>query len=92
MQTKIHYFGQLYTVTGKKSEDVEIRKDTSLRRLLISQAEVYGDGFRTIVLDEESKIRPSAIVVLNGKMAAKDKDTVLNDGDEIKLLTAIAGG
>jgi len=92
MRVKILYFGQLYTVTKKKSEDIEIAEDITLRSLLIDRASIYGDSFRTMVFDNDFNLRPSIIIVLNDKMAAKDKEVELQDGDEIKLLTAIAGG
>lgn len=47
---------------------------------------------RAIVFDAGRRLRPSLIVLVNGQPVSKETPRPLKDGDQITLLTAIAGG
>ena len=55
-------------------------------------ADSYGKTFRHIVFDDSGDVRLSMIILVNGSTIKTNKPPELHDGDEIALLTPIAGG
>ncbi len=92
LKVRIHYFGQLRQITDKDKEDVEFEHEDTIKSILLNRAKVYKTDFQNILLDEKGDIRPSVMVLLNGTMVSRDKMPTFKDGDEITVLTAIAGG
>jgi len=92
MKVTLKYMGQLRSLVGKDSEQIECPKESSLADLIITASKEYDQRFVDIVLDETGSIRPSLIVLINGVTAGKNVFPNLSDGDTITLLTAIAGG
>ncbi len=92
MKVRFHYFGQLRHFTEKADEYREIADSQSLGSALDDAAKDYDEGFRGIVFDESGAVRPSLMLLLNDAPVDKSALPELKDGDEVSLLTAIAGG
>lgn len=92
MNVKILYFGQLRQVAGRASDSVTAGAGATAQGVLAELAEQHGDDFRSILFAENGALRASLMVLINDTPAAKDKPILLQDGDEVKLLPAIAGG
>ncbi|MCX7804577.1 MAG: MoaD/ThiS family protein [Planctomycetota bacterium] len=92
MKVSLIYFAQLRDAAGTGSETVELPCGADLAAAISDAARRHGEAFRKIALDESGNIRPSLLVTVNGKFAARGAVVALNDGDEISLLSPIAGG
>lgn len=92
MKITINYFGQLRQAAAVDSETIEIPDDSTIKKALKTRADHYGQSFEKVVLDEQGNIRPSVLVVVNGKGVDVQSLPAIGDGDEITFMPAIAGG
>ena len=92
MKVTLNYMGQLRSLTGKDSDQIEYSQGACLADLITEASKKYDERFVNFVLDENGAIRPSLIIIIDGVSADKDVAPNLSDGDTITLLTAISGG
>ncbi|HJJ23665.1 MAG TPA: ThiF family adenylyltransferase [Nitrosopumilus sp.] len=78
---------------GGGEKKTEISAD-SLQNAFVKISEVMGDDFKRRVLEGDGTPRSLINVYINGKNAkfSSGMETVLNDGDEVYILPAVAGG
>ena len=82
MQVTFSYFAQVRQAAGVETEKLA----------LAESGKRHGEAFRTLVLDEFGVVRPSMLVLVNGVPAQRGGQRPLADGDEVTLLSAVAGG
>jgi molybdopterin converting factor small subunit len=92
MKITMNYFGQLRNAAGAESEDVELDAGATVQDAVASRIDAHGDVFRTVLLAEDGGLRPSVMVLVNDTPAPKSPPASLSEGDQVKLLAAIAGG
>ena len=92
MKVLFHYFGQLREITTINNEEFYLTEEETLINTLLKLADSYDKSFRHIMFDESGNLRPSMIILVNGSTIKTNKPPELHDGDEIALLTPIAGG
>jgi len=92
VQLTIHYFAQVRQAAGVESEQLALDDGVDVPAVLTELAARHGDDFRALVLDPQGGVRPSLVTLVNGVPAPHGKGQALSDGDEISLLSAIAGG
>jgi molybdopterin converting factor small subunit len=92
MSVTLNYFGQLRQFAGAESEAVELSGDGALVSVLKGRAEQHGEKFGGILFADDGALRPSVMVLVNDAAVNKAAPPALNDGDQVKLLAAIAGG
>jgi molybdopterin converting factor small subunit len=83
------------TKVGKKEENYELGKGSSLSELLNKLARIHGESLRNIFdVENENVLDPTFIVTINGITSEQLQgfDTILKDGDKIDLMTLISGG
>ena len=78
---------------GGGEKKIEISAAT-LTEAFDKMSQAMGDDFKKRVLDDDGKPRSLINIYINGKNAkfSKDMNTILQDGDEIYILPAVAGG
>ena len=78
---------------GKGEKKTEILAD-SLSDAFLKISDVMGDDFKRRVLENDGAPRSLINIYINGKNAkfSNGMDTSLNDGDEVYILPAVAGG
>ena len=78
---------------GGGEKKTEISAD-SLQNAFVKISEVMGDDFKRRVLECDGTPRSLINVYINGKNAkfSSGMETVLNDGDDVYILPAVAGG
>jgi molybdopterin converting factor small subunit len=91
MPITFHYYAQVRQAADVEAEPVDRADAASLGAALAALAGRHGPEFRALVLDDAGRIRPSLLVLVNGQ-PARDPGRALADGDEVTLLSAIAGG
>lgn len=76
---------------GEKKFDITVE---SLHDAFAQVAIQMGDDFRRRILDPDGNPQSLVNVYINGKNSkfSKGMDTILNDGDDVYILPAVAGG
>ncbi len=94
MNIRIVYRGQIKQRTGRSHEDLEVQPGHSLENLLLEIRGRYGREVDAMLFDEQGNFRKMIMIVLNGtQLQAEDLEvTILKEGDEIMLMSPIAGG
>jgi len=79
--------------SGSGEKKIEISSD-SLQDAFTKISEIMGDDFKRRVLEGDGTPRSLINIYINGKNAkfTDGLETVLNDGDEVYILPAVAGG
>jgi len=77
--------------SGEKKTEIDA---ATLKESFEKISEIMGDDFKRRVLESDGSPRSLINIYINGKNAAFSEgiDTPLNDGDEIYILPAVAGG
>jgi adenylyltransferase/sulfurtransferase len=76
---------------GEKKTEISV---SSLDEAFAKISEIIGDDFKRRVLEGDGTPRSLINIYINGKNAkfTDGMSTVLNDGDEVYILPAVAGG
>ena len=90
MQVTVHYVAQLRRAAACASEKLEIEAGVPVAELLHKLAETHDETFRGLLLGENGQPRPSLLIFVGGEPATVAD--VLRAGDEITILTPMAGG
>ena len=79
--------------SGGGEKKTEISSD-SLQDAFVKISEILGDDFKRRVLEGDGTPRSLINIYINGKNAkfSQGLETVLNDGDDVYILPAVAGG
>jgi len=89
---RVRYFNILSAYTGCKEETVAFPAAPSLLELIQSLTARYPGGFAQVAL-LEGKLAPHLHIFVNNKSHGwQDGDVLINDGDEVMLFPAVAGG
>jgi len=94
MIIRIVYRGQIKEKTGCNSEELKLKPGDSLKKSMLEIKRRHGEEVRAMLFDEQGHFRKMMMVVLNGTQV-KEQDlerTILKDGDEVMLMSPIAGG
>lgn len=92
MYVVLNYMGQLRQLAGTESERKEYSEPVSLLEVLRDAAGGHDPRFAKILFTDEGELRRSVMVLVNEATVSKDPLPSLSDGDEVTLLTPIAGG
>ncbi len=92
MHVRIKYFGQLRELAEAEEEQWEPSGGNDLKTALLEKAQAHGDDFRRVIFNRDGNLRPSVMILVNEKPVDKSRPPALEDGDEITVLPAIAGG
>ena len=90
MHVTVHYFAQLRRAVDRTEERVEMEPGSTVARLLRRLSDLHGEAVRSLLLGADGASRPSLLVFIDEQPA--DPETELGDGDEVTLLTPMAGG
>ncbi len=92
MKITVRYFNILSVYTDCKSETLTFPAPLTLMQLIIALAERFPAGFAQIAL-QDGKLAPHLRVFINGNpLKINDEDVLIQDGDEVMLFPAVAGG
>jgi MoaD family protein len=91
LRVKVKYLNVYYSITRKKQEDIEFNATLTLGELLDRVCRSYKSKFRDLILDEDSKLKPHAWILINQERE-KDLQRKLKDGDVVVFSLPIVGG
>jgi molybdopterin converting factor small subunit len=92
MIVNVTYIAQLKQAAGVAAESVDVPPRSSVRALILLVAERHGEALRRLLLDASGAIQSTILLFLNNGQVMVDEDTILKDGDEVTLLSPMAGG
>jgi len=95
MKVKVHYLGYIKNMLGRKEEEFELQKGTSLSDLLNRLARIYGEPFKKEVFEPGLRdVKMGFVVTVNGILMGQlgGVETKLNDGDNVILMSLMSGG
>lgn len=88
MKVRVRYLAQLRQSAGKLAEDIDLPEGSCVSALLNLVGQHY-PSLRHILL-ADGRVQRTILIFLGDEQTAAEQ--VLRDGDEITLLTPIAGG
>jgi molybdopterin converting factor small subunit len=89
MNIEVRYLAQLRPAAGRGAETVEAPDGCTVAALLRLLAG-RGERLRAVLLDQQGDVRATILAFVGEEQAERDR--VLRDGDEVTLMTPIAGG
>jgi molybdopterin converting factor small subunit len=93
VQVTINYFAQVRQAAGGvESERLSLDDGVDIQTALSELAGRHGDAFRALVLDQAGAVRPGLLTLVNGQSVPNQQRHPLADGDELSLISAVAGG
>ncbi len=92
MKVIIKGIGDLADYLGKEPREVELQKEARVRDLLQAIEQNWGAGLPPYLWDfAKHQFRGPVVLVMNNK-AVQNLDALLQEGSEIRILRAVAGG
>ena len=92
MKVKIKYTAQLKNAVGVGEEIVEVNEGILIKDLLISLFQQREEAFVNLVFNAEGVFLNAVLIILKGQQIGFDYPDVLNENDEIIIMSPIAGG
>ncbi|MFX1571488.1 MAG: MoaD/ThiS family protein [Promethearchaeota archaeon] len=94
IQIKIKFFSLLIDFLGISELDISLNDNSSVKDLFGKLSQDFGKKFENIILTPQKTLNKFVILALNGKdIRSSDYfNIILQNGDEINFLPAIAGG
>jgi sulfur-carrier protein len=94
LKVTVRFFTTLREITGKREDQIELPRPTSLNSLLKQLGKKYGKEYDDYVFDELGDVRGHLQVLINGQSvtALRGLRTTLKDGDQVAILPPVGGG
>ncbi len=91
MRVTCSAYGHLCQTLGDEDVPLELPGGARLIDAVRSMAEHFGEDAHNLLLDSDDAVRPGLLLVLNDEMVRRP-DRTLKDGDQVTVLSVIAGG
>ena len=91
MQIHIKYFAQIKSKAGKSSEVLELENGATLQ-VCIKKLSRNDGIIYDILFDESGVYCDTVILVINSQQTRYTENPKMNDGDELMIMSPIAGG
>jgi molybdopterin converting factor small subunit len=88
----VKFTAQLKKEAGISKMEFKIDEQDSLLNIITKVAKSFNDNFYDMLLDEKGKFRQSIMLVFNGTQVGLYDPINFKEGDEILLMSPIAGG
>jgi len=94
LKVTVRFFTTLREITGKKEEQIELSRPTTVGSLLKQLSKKYGKDYDDYVFDELGDVRGHLQILVNGQSitALRGLKTQLKDGDQVAVLPPVGGG
>ena len=91
IRVRVRYLAQLKQAAGTPGEAVELPAPCPVRDLLLLLAARHGEPLQKLLLAPDGSPQPTILVFVGDEQVASDGPS-LKDGDDVTLLSPIAGG
>lgn len=96
LKIEVEYLGHIRHITrDKRTEQVELKDDSSITDLLMMLSEKYGQPFKKAVYESGSTdLKSNFIATVNGLLLnqLEGVKTKLENGDHVVLMPVVSGG
>jgi MoaD family protein len=95
LKVKVQYLGFIQNMVNKRTEEFKLEDKASLSDLLNKMAAVYGKAFAKEVYEPGLKdLKTGFCVTVNGILMEQlgGVDTILDNGDNVILMSMMSGG
>jgi len=92
MKVKVKYTAQLKKAVGQGEEQVEVDKKSQVKDLLNLLFYQRKEAFENMVFSSDGTFLDAVLLILNGQQIAYESSEILKDGDEVLIMSPIAGG
>ncbi len=96
IEARVHFFGPVRGLVGKKQQVVLLEEGATLRRLLEELARSNGSEFRRYIVPQGTTLNPALQVFLNGESVDEiqnlDKTLAAEATLDVMLASPIIGG
>lgn len=95
MQVTVEYLGHVRIImNGSRTEEIEIKDNSSVADLLLVLSKKYGTSFKAIFESDGKDVKPNFMVTVNGFLLNQLQGiaTKLKNGDRIILMPVVSGG
>jgi molybdopterin converting factor small subunit len=88
----VRYLAQMKQAAGTAVEQVQATAGCSARTLMERLGRERGGTLERALLTTEGKLRPSVMLFIGDRQVVAGDDGALSDGDELLVMSPIAGG
>jgi len=94
IEIRIYFFSVLSDITNKDEITLSIDNNPTVKKIINRIILDFGKKFGELILKNPNEINDYILIAKNGKdiRTLSNLDTLLQDGDELSFLPAIAGG
>jgi len=96
LKVKVEYLGHIKHILGnKRTEEVELRDNSSITDLFMMLSEKYGEPFKKAVYESGgADVKSNFIATVNGFLLNQldGVKTKLKNGDHVILMPVVSGG
>ena len=92
MHVVVHYYAQVKKATGVASESFTLDDGATIGQLVRCAVDKHGDGVRSLLMNGAGELRDSVLLFVGDEQATWQSRRQLRDGDEVTLLSPMAGG
>lgn len=95
VDVQINFLGIYRRIAGKKSVQLKLEEQSTIRKAVIELAEKVSEEFKQILIDSErGEQRSKALILVNGKEISvlQGLETKINQAKEITLIPMVHGG
>lgn len=92
MNIVVKYTAQLKKEAGIASQNFEVVEEDNLQSLLLKVSQSYNENFHDMLFTTDEIFRQSIMIVHNGAQVGIADSLLFAEGDEILLMSPIAGG
>ncbi|MCM4151035.1 hypothetical protein DHD05_05465 [Arenibacter sp. N53] len=91
-EIKLRFTAQIKTHTGVDVDTISIDDDEHVQVVLQKISKRYGPGITSTLFNADGSYRNFNLIAVNQIQVNYDDNTPLNQGDELMLMSPIAGG
>jgi MoaD family protein len=95
VNVQINFLGIYRRIAGKKTVQLKLEKQSTIRKAVIELSEKVSEEFKQILIDSElDEQRSKALILVNGKEISvlQGLETKINQTKEITLIPMVHGG
>jgi len=95
LKINVKYFATLREITGKREEQIELRKDSTMSDLLNRLVEIHGSTFKNYVMEEATGSPKGHLLFLidgTSMNSIGGLNAKLTDGCVVALMPPVGGG